>query len=735
MLFICQFSFCQTDDHAKKIDSLLSVLAKTKTDTTRVNIYNELGYNYSFSKPEVALDYSKKALNLSFRKGWAQGIGNSYYNISSHYNVLGNYKEERIYLNKSLEIFKKAGDKQQMGKIYRDLGFSVSDYDFNLSMQYVDLGAKNFYDIKNYTQYCMTLGTKAAIMQMKGKNYEAAAVYQKALEVAEQHNLTSIVASATKCLGDIYSNQGKYKQALEYYKKSLAIQIKLCKGQNCSERLNLNMANAYLNLKDYTNAKQIVSQIITDAEAGDESKRISQHYIEAIQIMARLQWIAKDPTDATDYLTQAEKAVYSLNTSYVSMILLTELGDTAAAINQPQKALTYYDKAREVATAQSLAENEYSLMGKKGSVYYTLAKNSKDAVKKNAYATKAVNALKEAVQGLKKADNAGEVRNCLSYLYQAYELLNNTNDSFAYYKEYITYRDSLSNTKNQEELQAKQSEYEYNKKELLLKSEQKAALEKEAVNRRIAYGGLGVFVLISVISGLAYRRKRKDNHIIAAEKQRSDELLLNILPHEVAEELKANGEAKAQFYNEVSILFTDFVGFTTVSEQLSPTELINELNYCFKAFDHIIANHHIEKIKTIGDSYMAVSGLPVKSTDHAVNAINAALEMRDFIERYKTERYNEGKPFFEMRVGINSGEVVAGIVGIKKFAYDVWGDAVNTASRIESKGLPGKINISETTYSLTKDIFEMEYRGEIEAKGKGFIKMYFAEPKLPETNR
>jgi adenylate cyclase len=254
-------------------------------------------------------------------------------------------------------------------------------------------------------------------------------------------------------------------------------------------------------------------------------------------------------------------------------------------------------------------------------------------------------------------------------------------------------------------------------------------LQREQTQRSYAYAGIGVFVIISIGAGVAYSRKRKDNRIIASEKKRSDDLLLNILPAEVAEELKANGEAGARYYDHVSILFTDFVGFTKLSEKFSPEELIAELNYCFKAFDEIITRHNIEKIKTIGDSYMAVSGLPAGNHDHAVNAVNAALEMRNFIENYKTERRQQGRVYFEMRTGINSGQVVAGIVGIKKFAYDVWGDAVNIASRMESNGVAGKVNISESTYTLIKDNYATEFRGELDAKGKGLIKMYFVEPK------
>jgi len=215
--------------------------------------------------------------------------------------------------------------------------------------------------------------------------------------------------------------------------------------------------------------------------------------------------------------------------------------------------------------------------------------------------------------------------------------------------------------------------------------------------------------------------------VVEAEKKKSDDLLLNILPAEVAEELKAKGTTTAKDFSEVTVLFTDFKNFTLMSEKLSAQELVNQINYCYSAFDNIITKHGIEKIKTIGDSYMCAGGLPVANTTNAEDTVSAALEIRDFMLAEKQKRESEGKPFFEIRIGCNTGSVVAGIVGIKKFAYDIWGDTVNIASRMESSGEPGKVNISGSTYKLVKDKFKCEHRGEIEAKNKGMIDMYFVE--------
>lgn len=214
---------------------------------------------------------------------------------------------------------------------------------------------------------------------------------------------------------------------------------------------------------------------------------------------------------------------------------------------------------------------------------------------------------------------------------------------------------------------------------------------------------------------------------LVKEKKKSDDLLLNILPEEVAEELKAKGEAEARHIDEATVLFTDFEGFTILSEQMEPKELVSEIDICFRAFDQIMQKHGVEKIKTIGDAYMAAGGLPAPKTTHAEDVVRAALDIQQFMVQHKADRMAEGKSFFEIRIGIHSGPVVAGIVGLKKFAYDIWGDTVNVASRMESAGSVGRINISGSTYALVKDKFRCLHRGKIAAKNKGEIDMYFVE--------
>jgi class 3 adenylate cyclase len=253
--------------------------------------------------------------------------------------------------------------------------------------------------------------------------------------------------------------------------------------------------------------------------------------------------------------------------------------------------------------------------------------------------------------------------------------------------------------------------------------------EERARNVSIGIGGFVLLLAGGLYSRLMHLRKSKA--ALQVEKDRSDNLLLNILPEEIAQELKDKGKADARDFDMVSILFTDFKGFTEQSAKLSAADLVHEINHCFEAFDGIMEKYGIEKIKTIGDAYMAAGGLPVPTDDSVKNTVLAALEMQTFIAKRKALNDASNKAAFEMRVGIHTGPVVAGIVGVKKFQYDIWGDTVNTASRMESAGEVGKVNISQATYELLQDDqqFAFENRGKIEAKGKGEMEMWFVSVK------
>ncbi len=246
----------------------------------------------------------------------------------------------------------------------------------------------------------------------------------------------------------------------------------------------------------------------------------------------------------------------------------------------------------------------------------------------------------------------------------------------------------------------------------------------EETARIISYITSGaVFSLLAAQCLYFYWSNQKAEQELETARQQSDKLLLNILPEPIADELKRTGYVEPVEHDSVTVVFTDFVGFTASSETRNPSELLRELDDCFSAFDAIIERHGLEKLKTIGDAYMFAGGVPTNLEDNAQQCVQAAKEIIAFVET----RRSHNPRFWQIRVGVHTGRLVAGVIGRKKFIYDVWGDTVNTASRLEAAGEPGRINTSLETYDLIKNRYACDFRGEIQVKGKGSLPMYFVQ--------
>jgi adenylate cyclase len=327
-------------------------------------------------------------------------------------------------------------------------------------------------------------------------------------------------------------------------------------------------------------------------------------------------------------------------------------------------------------------------------------------------------ALNYAMRSLKLAEQFGlkdQISDLSQKLSELYDTAGNTGEAFKYYKNYILYRDSVNDINSVQKMADLRTDFEVSRKqvEVDLLNQQKRNQRNIMISLFIILGlGLGLL-------GTLYWYYKN----ISREKKRSESLLLNILPAETAKELKQKGKVDAVKFDQVTVLFTDFVQFTKVAEQAEPVQLVKSIDYYFKEFDAITTKYGLEKIKTVGDSYMCACGLPTPNPSHARNVMSAAKEMLSVVRNELDA--TDGLSHFEIRIGIHTGPVVAGIVGIKKWQYDIWGDTVNIASRMESMSHPGRVNLSETTYQEIKDEFPCEYRGEIEVKNRGLMKMYF----------
>ena len=500
----------------------------------------------------------------------------------------------------------------------------------------------------------------------------------KALTVFEKLKDFDMLGVAYNNIAIDYSTLGEYSEAASFAKKSIELSKK--RGDIAAEtEAHLNLGTIHYQMNKIQESFLEIQESIRLTSIVGSNVRL----IEAYSNMAELLNHQKRYTEAEEYLKKSLAIAREFEDEYSILFGLSVLGDNALQQNKYTQAITYYQESNKFAERDSSLE--------------TLEKN---------------------YQGLAKAHVAMN-----NYL-KAYEYEKKLKDLIVA-KGGKEKSEQLARMRTEFETERKQHQIEVLSKDTLI---QQKEINRQKLIRNAVIAGLTVVLLFLIV--VIFQKRR-----ITIEKARSEELLLNILPYETAQELKEKGSANAKLFEEVTVLFTDFKGFTQVAEQLSPQELVAEIHYCFKAFDLIMERYRIEKIKTIGDAYMAAAGLPVENKSNPEAVVSAALEIQQFINQYSIERKQAGKHAFEIRIGIHTGPVVAGIVGIKKFQYDIWGDTVNIASRMESSGEAGQINISQSTYTLVKEHFICVHRGKIEAKNKGQIDMYFVMGKHSLDNK
>jgi class 3 adenylate cyclase len=454
--------------------------------------------------------------------------------------------------------------------------------------------------------------------------------------------------------------------------------------------------------------------------------------------------ISQNHTNAMLYYN---KAIATLRQSTDSMLLAAALTNAGAEYLDNKKydsALLYFSESTVISEKVNYLIGKAYNLGNIGTVYAYLDKN--DLAEKNIneaiglleenevydpicsylmtmsdiYVKKGdqPKALNYALRSLKLAEQYGlkdQISDTNQKLSELYEKAGKPEEAFKYYKNHIAYRDSVNNINSVLKMADLRTDFEVSRKQI----EVDLLHQQKRNQRNIVISLIIILGLAAVVLGTLFRYYKN----ISKEKKRSESLLLNILPAETARELKLTGKVEAVKFDQVTVLFTDFVQFTKVAEQTEPAHLIKSIDYYFKEFDDITTKYGLEKIKTIGDSYMCACGLPSPNPAHARNVMNAGKEMLQFVKNELNA--TDGLSHFEVRIGIHTGPVVAGIVGIKKWQYDMWGDTVNIASRMESMSKPGRINLSETTWLIIKDEFPCEYRGEIEVKNRGVMKMYF----------
>lgn len=551
----------------------------------------------------------------------------------------------------------------------------------------------------------------------QGNYTDALLSWQQSLAVFTSMGDEQGEANILNNLGAVYFNQGDDNSAIEYYLLSLKLAEKNEDKLRIATAL-VNIGGVYFN-KPSTHDMALsyyLQSLPLSEELGDQDA-IGTSTVNMGEI-----YLAREQADSALYYFERAMVAYQQSKSGNVAYAMNSIGKVYAFQGDFQKAISYQKQAYDIAESND-ARLEMA----------TVLLGIADTYKMSGDVNKAIKSFKEALVIAKEINISYHIKDCYEGLSECYAEKFDYSNAFKYQNLLIQIKDTLYNTEMDKSIQAATLSFDIEKKQgqidLLTKDKVLQELDiRRQKTIRNATGITGILLLILAI-GLFNRYKyiRKTNKVIEGEKALSEKLLLNILPEETAKELKEKGSATPKHYDMVSVLFTDFKGFTKIAEKLTPQELVEELNQCFLEFDMIIDKHNLEKIKTIGDAYMCAGGVPAANDTNPSDVVMAGLEIKQYMEDLKKKREANGEDYWELRIGIHTGSVIAGVVGKNKFAYDIWGDAVNTASRMESSGIPGKVNISGTTYDLIKNQFDCIHRGKIQAKNKGEIDMYIVE--------
>ena len=577
------------------------------------------------------------------------------------------------------ELAEKAG--YEVGVAYAQKHIGVGFYyksNYKEAVFHYNQSLNSFKALNDNVGVANLLNNIGVIYYDKGDDTKALDYYLQSLRYAEQAKDRLRIFSALNNIGGVYNNKEQtHDKALQYYLAAMPICEEL--GDKRSEgAISVNVGAIYSKKEDYDKALLYFNKALKAYGNSEES-------LNAYNAMSKMYLSQKKYTLALQSNYKALAIAEKLDSKINMVQTLSALGNTYKAMNDPSRAIEYYAKAEKV--------------------------------------------------GVEIQSNT-ELRDLYREMAQAYASISNYESAFKYQSLFSEKSAEVYNEDQDKKLATLQFGYDLDKKQdeinLLAKDKsiQDLQLRKQKNFRNALSVGFGLVLVIVLVLYRDYRIKIKTNRLLDKQKVQIENLLLNILPSEVAHELQTTGKATPRNYESASILFTDFKSFTSLSEHMAPDEVVKELNICFMAFDEITERHNLEKIKTIGDSYMCAGGIPTPYDGHVFNIVKASLEMQEFIYQNNQRRKELDLPPWEIRIGINVGPVVAGVVGKRKYAYDIWGSAVNIASRMESNGMPGQVNISSTVYEMVKDKYACIYRGKIYAKNVGEIDMYFIDHEI-----
>ena len=677
------------------IDSLLRELPKAPDDTGKVNVLTALSFSYSFINPDEGIRYGEQSLDLAAKLQWKKGMAWANSRLGVNYRGKSEHQKALEYFSKALTLFREIGANDGIEAVDGNMGNVCYDQgDYPKALEYYSQALNMAEEIGDKRGMARAANGIGNVYQAQSDYAKALQFFLKALKIAEDSGDEADAANVTGNIGYIYKEQGEYTRALEYDFRALKMEQD-AGNKNNTALITGDIGSIYCDgLKDYTKGLEYFFMALRiDEESGNRQgiarmtgnigEAYSQigNYTEAVVYHFR----ALRMDVELGYKDNEGLVLENIGWNYLSMVLNPGLQGKGNSIEPRSMPLR----------PDSLLPKGRSALLRKAVEYF----NKSISVDREI---NSLNNLQHSYRGLATADS----------------MLGDIEGAYSAYMQYAHIKDSVFSEESLRKIARAEMQKKEEEDSLTHAQEHHDSELRYRQQRNYTYVGIaGVLVLL----GFSFFMLR-NNKLLSKEKKRSDDLLRNILPADVAEELKVTGTSEPRDFDNVTVLFTDFVNFTQASEKMKAKVLIDELHTCFMAFDQITAKYGIEKIKTIGDAYLAAAGVPMPDPKHAEHVVGAAIEIRD----YMADRFAKlGNNTFQIRIGVHSGGVVAGIVGIKKFAYDIWGDTVNTAARMEQRSEAGRINISETTYDLVKNKYTCEYRGEIDAKNKGMMKMYY----------
>lgn len=708
---------------AGEADSLINLLKKhPEPDTVKANLLLTIAQQLLPSDPEASLRYADQLekmatadLKRRFGSKKTRYLSAAHHTKGRSYLFTGQPLQADSAFRLAASVWKAASDLKGEAAAWFKAGRASSIAGLSKeALVYYERALAIQKDFEDKTEMGVTLYQMGSTHQDMSNYAAANDLVMQALGHFKRSNDLLKMSICYNTLGNNQLSLGDDVKAISYFLTALSLSEKLKNETEMSNNLN-NIGIVYLNLEQYTKARTyfLRANALLEKSDNEPAKLFSLGNI-GITYSAE---------------NNFEKALFYFNQVLSIASREGNPGNTAQAYNSIARvyedsgnfpeAIKFYKQALEI--------NEE--VGDKFSMIYNLV-GLGDLSRKAGRFGEGASYLKRARIIAKEIGAPYPEKDALQGLTSLYEESGRFDSAFKYLTLFSQLKDTLLNQENIAEIARKEVQYDFDKKIVEEKLLSELEINRQKGRKNIfLISGLGLLVMAGgLYSRLRYIRRSRA--VIQKEKDRSETLLLNILPAEVAEELKDKGYAEARHFDEVTVLFTDFKGFTSLAEQLTPTELVTEIDYCFRNFDEIITRYGIEKIKTIGDAYMCAGGLPVANRTNPTDVVKAALDIQRFMQEMKQQRISEGRPFFELRLGIHTGPVVAGIVGIKKFQYDIWGDTVNLASRMESSGEVGKVNVSQMTWEKVNSDFKCTYRGKIEAKNKGTVDMYFVEKQI-----